>query len=303
MPLGEDSSALDPVTARRTAWLEERRGGIGGSDAAAAVGLSPYKTPYQLYLEKRGEVEPEDLSNNERVEWGIRLEDAVAEGYMARTGWRVHRVNKIQRHPHLPFMLANLDRRIVGAKRGLEIKTVDDLAAKFGEWGPTGTDLVPTTYHLQVMHYYAVTGYEEFDVAALVGGNELRIYHIPRDESVIADLVKLEGLFWEGVEAGIPPDVKSVADARMRFPKSVTSPIEATTEIVDDLALLAALNANAKQNEQNIDAVKGRICGFMGEHDELTFAGKKLATWKTSERKGHFVKPTTVRTFRTSKGD
>jgi len=299
------TSTIQPLETEidsRAAWLEARRKGIGGSDAAVACGLSPYKTQYQLYLEKRGEAPDDEPENPERLEWGVRLEDAIAEAYAQRTGRRVHRVNRILRSAEHPFMLANLDRRIVGERRGLECKNVDALAFKFGEWGE-GIDEIPSTYHLQIEHYLAVTGYETFDLAALIGGNTLRIYTIPRDEELIATLVDLEAAFWRCVELGVAPDVASVADARARFPKSVATAIEATPEILEDLDRLVVLSQNTKTAEGELDATKGRICAYMGECEELTFDGKRLATWKTSERKGYVVKPSTVRTFRTVRGD
>ncbi len=96
----------------REQWLAVRRGGIGSSDAAAAVGLSPYKSPLELWLEKTGRKEGPDLSGSEAVFWGTTLEAIVANVYANRTGNKVRRVNAVLQHPDHPFMLANLDRAV-----------------------------------------------------------------------------------------------------------------------------------------------------------------------------------------------
>jgi len=110
----------------RKQWLAIRKLGLGSSDAAVAVGLSPYKCPLSLWLEKTGRKEPEDISHKEAVLWGIELEPVLAQVYAKRTGYRVRRVNAVLQHPEHLFMLANLDREVVGHPDGpgiLEIKT------------------------------------------------------------------------------------------------------------------------------------------------------------------------------------
>lgn len=287
----------DTVDAARAAWLEERTTGIGGSDAAAAVGLSSHKTPYELWLEKTGQA-PLEQPDTERMRWGRELENVIALAYMERTGRRVHRVNRLLRNAERPYMIANLDRRIVGEKRGLEIKNVDSFAAKFGEWGEPGTDQVPTTYAIQVAHYLAVTGYEAFDVAALVGGNDLRIYTIARDEELI-DLLRVgEEAFWRNVETRTPPNIRSIEDARARYPRSIENAVIANSDVIEDLATLRLLKEQAKGLDEKIDVVTGRICGFIGECDTLKDeGGTVLATWKTQFRKGYEVKPSESRRF------
>ena len=112
-----------------------RKLGLGSSDAAVAVGLSPYKCPLSLWLEKTGRKEPEDISHKEAVLWGIELEPVLAQVYAKRTGYRVRRVNAVLQHPEHLFMLANLDREVVGHPDGpgiLEIKTASYHSAPNG---------------------------------------------------------------------------------------------------------------------------------------------------------------------------
>jgi len=161
--------------------LKARLNSIGGSDAGAVLGLSPYKTPLDIYLEKTGEIEPPNLSDKEAVRWGNILEDVIAEEFTARTGIKTRRVNRLMQHPVHHFMTAHIDRKIEGKPEGLEIKTAGFFLGN--QYGEEGTDQIPDHYLAQVLHYLAVTGYERFHVAALIGGQRLWIGCVERDGS------------------------------------------------------------------------------------------------------------------------
>lgn len=185
-------------------WLALRKTGIGGSDAAIVAGLSGFETALGLYLVKTGDIEPDsDSEQNEAMRWGHLLEDVVAEEYSRRTGNKIRRNNRMLRSKQWPFMLANLDREIVGEPRLLECKT-----ARFGgpEWGPSGTDQVPEAYLIQCQHYLAVTNKREIDLAVLIGGQDFRVYRIARNESLINSLILIEEQFWNQVKQGVPPE-------------------------------------------------------------------------------------------------
>lgn len=281
----------------RTDWLEQRKRGIGGSDAAAAVGLSPYKTPHQLYLEKRGEVEPEDISDKEAVIWGNNLEDVVAQEFARRTGRKVARVNSMLVHPDYPFMLASIDRRVVGERTGLEVKTAGQWAASSEQWGPSGSDEVPPQYLVQAQHYLSVSGYDRWDLAVLIGGQDFRIYTIMRDEALISKLVELEAAFWRDVQNGTPPQFTTTDEVRALFPKSIPKAIEADDDLAGTIQEAQQMKGEIKAATSRLEALKAIICGYMEDHDTLTYLGATLATWKSGERKGYTVEPTTTRTL------
>ena len=263
--------------------LAERRSGIGGSDAAAVLGLNPYKTAYQLWLEKTGQVEPEDISGLDRVRFGIKLEQIVADEYAERTGRTVHRVNTTLRHAEHPFMLANIDRRVVGERRGLECKTVDKDVAKFNpEWGEGG-DAVPTSYLLQCQHYLAVTGWDAWDLAALVGGNEFRLYTIERDESLIAMMEEAEAAFWACVESKTEPPIRTLAEAKERFPNSVERAVQVNAEVAGYVTTLAQYRRDIKALEKSADDLQALICAAMGDADTLLDGERTLATWRSTK--------------------
>ena len=202
----------------RDEWLDVRKSGIGSSDAAAALGLNPYQSALELWLLKTGQDQdlPKDDPNDDSspMYWGSMLEHIVAAHYTKRTGRRVRKVNAVLQHPEHPWMLANLDREVVGSDEVqiLECKTAGINGAKLWKDG------VPEYVQLQVMHQLAVTGKRAADVAVLLGGQELQIHRIERDEAMISQLIQLERLFWDCVESRTAPavDGSDSADRALR---------------------------------------------------------------------------------------
>lgn len=188
-------------------WLAKRMKGIGGSDAAAALGQSMHKTTLQLYQEKTGLLDPQlsGLENIERIEFGKLLEEPIAVMFARRYGVKLRRHTKVAQHRRHAFMLASYDRTIDGKREGLECKNVDSMAFRFGEWGEEHSDQIPSDYLLQVHHYLTVSNYERWHVAACVGGNRLVVYHIERDPEMSALLIEGEAAFWKHVEQHEPP--------------------------------------------------------------------------------------------------
>ena len=152
-------------------WLEFRKKGIGGSDASAIAGMNRWKSPIQIWMEKTGQIEPEEPG--EAAYWGTVLEDVVAKEFSKRSGLKVQRRNAILQHPKHEFMLANIDRMITDPERGkgiLECKTAGEY--KKSEWEE---GLIPEEYALQVHHYLMVTGLQFARIAVLIGGNKFEI--------------------------------------------------------------------------------------------------------------------------------
>lgn len=104
-----------------TEWLELRKTGIGGSDAGAVCGLNPYSSPIKVFYDKTGR-ETKEL-DSEAVRQGHDLEEYVAQRFMEATGFRVRRSNYMYRNIKYPFMIADVDRLVVGEDAGLECKT------------------------------------------------------------------------------------------------------------------------------------------------------------------------------------
>lgn len=194
-------------------WLDVRKQGIGSSDAAAAVGLSPYKSQLELWMEKTGRdtalPKPDPDNTEDPVYWGTLLEPIVAAAYTKQTGRKVRRVNAVLQHPEKPWMLANIDREVIGANavQILECKTAGEFGARLWKEG------VPEYIQLQVQHQLAVTGKKAADVAVLVCGQQLQVHRIYRDEELIAKLMALQERFWHYVTSDTPPPADGSASS------------------------------------------------------------------------------------------
>lgn len=263
----------------RDAWLAERRTGIGGSDVAAMLGLSRWKTPLALYQEKRGELVPNEDDETEAMRWGRYLEPVVRQAYADRTGRAVKVLGDILRHPQHGHMIANLD-GFTDCGRVFEAKT-----ARTAEgWGEPGTDDVPQPYLLQVQHYLEVTGFEVADVAVLIGGSDFRIYEVPADRELQDMLIDAEAEFWGRVQRAEPPEPVTVADAVARWGRaSVADLVMADDEAMQALRTLRAARDSIQAAEAIEETAKALLMRKLGERDTLVDkAGCALLTWKAS---------------------
>lgn len=181
-------------------WLKYRKRGIGGSDAGAVCGINPYRSAMQVYQDKvSGETEEID---NEAMRQGREFEDYVARRFMEASGKKVRRANAMFYDEKHPFMLADVDRLVVGENAGLECKTASPFMADKWEDGK-----VPLSYQIQCCHYMAVMNADAWYIAVLIYGREFKFYKIERDEQMLVDLIRIEQDFWENhVEKGILPE-------------------------------------------------------------------------------------------------
>ena len=258
----------------REAWLQARNQGIGGSDASVIVGLNPWKSQFALWMEKTGQAEPEDLSDNERVYWGTQLEDLVAKEFTKRTGKEVRRRGLMQ-HDEFPFLLASVDRMIVGENAGLEVKT----ASSGKEWED---DNLPDAYYIQCQHYMMVTGCEKWYIAALIGGNHFVWKEIPRNEDDIKALIEAEKEFWRKVEAKEMPDVdgtESCAHALAEKFAGGGPAIELPQAAEEILKELDEAEELGKAIDEKITAYKNALRLMLGDAEAGTI-GERRITWK-----------------------
>ena len=272
----------------RDQWLAIRKGGIGSSDAASAVGLNPYKSALELWMEKTGrganlpKVDPNDEASP--MYWGTLLEPIVAAHYTKRTGNRVRRINAVLQHPKQPWMLANIDREVIGAPdvQILECKTAGQNGARLWKDG------VPEYVQLQVMHQLAVTGKRAADVAVLICGQELQVHRIERDETMIAQLIALERRFWQYVELNEAPpaDGSESADIALRalYPNDSGQTVdlsgdqEMSQAFWDLLGVRQVLEIKVALEAQ----LKQRIQQRMGEASRAIFERGEV-TWRRSK--------------------
>lgn len=291
-------------------WLEWRRKGIGGSDVAKIAGLSKWGNRLTVWLDKLGQMEHDEAG--EAAYWGTVMEPILAQEFTRRTGNRVHRMNKILQHgdPELYFMIANVDRVLVGQDAGLELKTASEWLRD--SWDG---DEVPDAYYLQCQHYMAITGFSRWWIAALIGGNKFVYKCIERDEETIEAMIQMEREFWTLVENETPPELDgSEASAKvlkMKHPASNGQTTELSSEALKLIEERDALDAHIKALEELKKAAENKLKAMLGDY-EVGYVGTRSVIWKTitSNRLDtkalkvelpdvyeKFVKPSTTRRF------
>lgn len=265
-------------------WLDERRKGVGGSDIAAIMGLSPWKTAYQVYREKRKEVE--SWQGNEATEWGKRMEPAIRQWYSDTTGRPVRLPEKIITHSRYPFMLASLD-GFTDDKRVVEIKT-----ARSGKgWGEPGSAEVPDYYLLQVQHYMVVTGFEVADIPVSIGGGSPCLYEVPGDRELQELIIEAAAAFWRRVVDGNPPDPVSYADAVHRFGfSSAQGSVVASQGDIAAVEELRSVRDKLKALEEREEELRGKIILSLGERGDTLIGmdGRQLVTYKIGNGRSLF---------------
>lgn len=269
-------------------WLEARREGIGGSDAAAILGLSKYSTPITVWLDKTRGVS--EYTENEPAHWGKKLEATVAEEFAERhPELTVERLDAILTNNERKHMQASLD-RIIKDKDGntyiLEIKTAD--ARLKDDW----TNGVPDYYYPQVLHYMCVTGYRKAYVAVLIGGNHYDEFELEYDEADAKFLIEQEEKFWELVTSNTMPEVTgSQADSQAlmsEYPTDCTSEIRRVLD-APDIARLLDLQAESKQLDAQIKEIQNQIRKEIGD-DAGIRTEEYQAKWIRSTRTSYDTK-------------
>jgi putative phage-type endonuclease len=256
--------------------LAERRIGLGGSDAAAVLGISPWATAHDVWLDKMGEGPPV-VEETERMYWGTVLEDAVRRAYNERTGRKARKVHRLIRHPERPWQIGRpdgLDKELV-----LEVK----LAAWPDGWGEPGTDEVPAHYKAQVGHYMDLTGRRRADLIVLIGGRlEALIYTVEWGRWV--ELMREELAEWwqTHIVEGRQPDVdgtegsgRMVKASRMRA--ELEPPMIALPHQYGLLRELLKTRRRREWYETQEELLKQQVQMLMGGAEELQAPGLKIS--------------------------
>jgi putative phage-type endonuclease len=262
----------------RAQFLADRLSGLGGSDAAPALGLSPWKSPLQLYLEKIGEGDP--VEENDAMRFGILLEPVVRDEYARRTGRNVIFGQRAYRSSEHPFMLANLDGMAIGEdRRVLEVKTARDDR----EWGEPGTDNVPQAYLLQVTHYMIVTGAQLADIAVLIGGSDFRIYTVPLKPELAELVIEGERQFWDAVERRDPPAPSTLAEINLRWRASNARTVDLPPNVAKAVERLAELRDQTQAIEEEAERCEAIVKMEMRDADTGLIDGVPAVTWRQAK--------------------
>lgn len=300
----------------RLEWLKNRQTGIGGSDVAAILGLSKWKSPLEIYESKTETAEPKE-EQSQAAYFGSLLEDVVAREFATRTGMKIQRVNSQLVAGEGSWMIANIDRAIVQndiawrvyvydeqrqAETGRQISTDAILECKTASsfmadhWGPSQEaeivsskvvteHKIPLYYETQVQWYLGVTGCHTCYVAVLLGGQDFRIYEVPRNDAVIKAIQEQCHAFWVNhVFAKVPPEPCTKEEVAKLFPSDNGDMLEADNAIAADIGELRNLAGQIKSLQDQVDIVKDRVCAALGGATGFTIAGEKACTYKTQKR-------------------
>lgn len=261
---------------------EIRKKGLGATDCAVVMGLSQYKTPYELWLEKTGRREPTAILNDDRLHLRHAHEETISREYARRHGVKLRRVNQTIFHKRLPFMLCNLDRVIIGHRKIVECKSASGFMRPF--WGETGSDAAPIEYLLQVQHQMACSEYEDSDIAALIDIDDYREYATPRNEKVIKKIEDACEKFWvENVLADIPPPPTTRGDLKLMYPQNNGTFIQVTPEIIKHMDDLEIVKSEIKRFTGQKEFFEHQIINFIADNDGIKNDEKILATFQANK--------------------
>lgn len=271
----------------KESWLQYRKQGIGGSDAGAVCGLNPYRTAIQVYYDKTSDA-TEDI-DNEAMRQGRELEEYVAKRFCEASGKRVRRANAMFYDEKNPFMLADIDRMIVGENAGLECKTASPYSEE--KWRD---DKIPLSYQLQCYHYMSVCNADAWYIAVLIYGRDFKYYRIERDDEVIKNLIRIEKEFWNEyvLKRVIPdPDGSKTADAaiaeRFKESKSITIPLTGFNERLERrqeiLSLLEKIETEKRQIDQELKLYLGDA--EIAENEQYRVSWKNFSRSSIDEKR------------------
>ena len=271
----------------KSEWLAYRKRGIGGSDAGAVCGLNPYCTAIQVYYDKTTtEIQQTD---NEAMRQGRDLEDYVARRFMEATGKKVRRANAMYYHEDHPFMLADVDRMIVGESAGLECKTASPYMED--KWKDGN---VPVHYLIQCHHYMAVCGADAWYIAALILGRGFVYYRIDRDEELISSLIQIETDFWKEhvLKKVLPaPDGSETADKAIaeyfRQSSAVSIPLNGFDKKLERRQELLEVMKRMETEKRRIDQELKLYLGEaeMAENEHFRVSWKSVESSRLDEKR------------------
>lgn len=295
----------------REEFLRRRKSGIGGSDVAAIAGLSPWRSPLDVYYDKLnielgadGWEEMSPMGETAARYWGSVHEAAIGKAYTAVTGRKIQHYNRLLVHPDKEYFIGDVDflaycedgsrpakpKGEIVTDKGIECKT-----ARFAgdDWGTHGTDEIPVWYLTQVQWYMGLRPIlRSFDVPALFGGSDFRVYTVWQDITIIHRLQAIAVDFWENhIQKQVPPPPRSMEEVqRLYNTADLGKALFATQEIEKTVLRYREVSAARLQMEKEEKMLKDEIAVAMGDAETLTLPDNTiLATFK-NEKNGRTLR-------------
>ena len=283
-------------TSTHEEWLEERKKSLGGSDVGAILGMNEYSSPYTIWAEKTGKLPP--FEGNEWTKLGNDLEGYVAQRFTEASGLKVINDTATWRNDKYPHLHANLDRRVVGMKAGVECKLTSELNAKKYKNGE-----FPDRFYAQCVEYLCVTEFERWFLAVLIYGKGIKIYQMTRipndvvpewceasvyvDDGEIEALAKATAEFWNNYVLPNEAPLADGSDSTSETLKTIYAESNGETVSLmafeNDLQQFATLSSLLDDVKKQKEEVANRIKAYMGEASKGE-CGKWKVSWTSSVR-------------------
>lgn len=257
---------------------------IWPSEVATILGLNPWQTPIELWMQKTGRAERPDLSDNERVQMGNELEELIARIFAEREEVKIRRVNETLVHPEHEWFRGRIDRQVLGLGHRALLECKNASEYQRDRWGPSGTDEFPEFYEVQVRAYLSLgLGFDEGYLAALIGGNTHRRYRVIRDPSIENMILAEISDFRDRVVREIHPAPINSHDMEILYPDAVSDLVEASDDVLRDFSRLVEIRGALKELGDAKKEIEERVKMCIGEHEGLRDPeGRCLATWKAT---------------------
>lgn len=278
-------------------WLKRRNKGIGGSDAGAVMEVNPYKSAFTLWHEKTGRIDSY-VRDNEAMRFGRDMEDYVARRFCEETGKRVQRSGYSFQSADYPWMLANIDRKVVGENAGLECKTANIFAEKIYDEGR-----IPDSYYCQCLHYMEVCNFDRMYLACYIPQRGLKVFCIERKDALqdLDALIYAEYEFWKAVQENRRPDpdgsestrktIAALADTIDFRILPISERVDAGEigDLVEEIMAvkedIKSINTELKARESVKNELENKLKVWLEDHQaETAYTATRKISWKETKR-------------------
>jgi len=266
-------TSFDTESRRKAIWATDARKIADGKAA-------------DVYLEKIGQTEREDISHIEAVQWGLKLQDIIGREVSTRLGIELKEADYELYHPEHSWMASHFD--FISAEGTILVEVKNYNQSKRNQFEPE-TGLIPAADRAQIIHECAVHGVEHIVLAILFGGQELVLIPYQVTDAQKEELIQTEAQIWASIQAKTPPECSSVEAARKLYSVSTDKGVIANAQLEQACQQLKVIKANIKQFEEAEEKLQGFIQGQMKDAGSLiTFDGKVLATWNSAKGSKRF---------------